>query len=276
MASFDTTISIWQKDTLASEDGVWTYEYVGTLEGHEHEVKSVSWSPDGSLLATASRDKTIWIWEVLEENDFECLSVLHDHTQDVKCVKWHPTQEILVSSSYDDTLRVWKDIEDDWTRIHLLQGHTSTVWSFDFDPKGDYLVSCSEDTSLRLWRFHSPEQIQLLQIIPHAHTQAIYSVSWHPHLPYLAVGSGDKSISIWECILEEHPPNPSFSPHLVCRFRCTTSYEINAVAWNPSLMYSSILASCDDHGDVHLWELQCLHPWSHVVLESEIKTRMDT
>ncbi|KAJ1497450.1 hypothetical protein HMI56_005615 [Coelomomyces lativittatus] len=108
--------------------------------------------------------------------------------------------------------------------------------------------------------------------IPFSRTDSI--TSNHPSCSYASHLFGFLASS--STLPGQHPPNPSFSPHLVCRFRCTTSYEINAVAWNPSLMYSSILASCDDHGDVHLWELQCLHPWSHVVLESEIKTRMDT
>ena len=117
-ASFDANIGIWEQERDENGEkagGEW--ECMSTLEGHETECKSVAYSCTGTLLATCSRDKTVWIWEgplyiyylslnlsknnlllVHPDADFECITVLMEHKQDVKCVAWHPTEEVICFS----------------------------------------------------------------------------------------------------------------------------------------------------------------------------------
>lgn len=65
--SFDSNVGIWEpEDSLDYEDAGQSaadWECVTLLEGHETECKSVGYSSSGTLLASCSRDKTVWIWE---------------------------------------------------------------------------------------------------------------------------------------------------------------------------------------------------------------------
>ena len=62
-ASFDANIGIWEQEEGDEESEKGEWECMSLLEGHETECKSVAYSSAGTLLASCSRDKTVWIWE---------------------------------------------------------------------------------------------------------------------------------------------------------------------------------------------------------------------
>ena len=113
VCSFDSTTSLWKIDLEQNSQNDaenLQLEFWQILEGHENEVKSVSWSINGQFLATCSRDKNVWIWELFDEAEFDCAAVLSGHTQDVKDVSFAINQtNILASSSYDGTVRIWEE-----------------------------------------------------------------------------------------------------------------------------------------------------------------------
>lgn len=256
-ASFDATVSIWSRK--AGE-----FECLATLEGHENEVKATSWARSGGLLATCSRDKSVWIWEVTADDDFECASVMTTHSQDVKRVKWHPSKDLLASCSYDDTVRLYREAMDDWESCNNLQGHESTVWSLDFNSTGSRIATSSDDKTVKIWQEYqpgNPEGISTPDDIPawkcvctlgSFHDRAVYDVCWSPLEEVLATAGGDDSICIFKEVMSPDQKNePKFE--LVARVKRAHSQDINSVAWSPS--ESGLLASAGDDGDVRLWQL---------------------
>jgi len=189
----------------------------------------VAWSPSGQLIATCSRDKSVWIWAASgdgpmagpADREYECISVGNSHTQDVKGVRWHPHDEILFSYSYDNTIRIWREEEDDWYCVETLTGHDSTVWQLSFDPtspSGSRFVTCSDDRTLRIWERNTaaasssssaPTPLPATAVAPvrknwrtaavvrGVHPRTVFSVDWSAE-GRIATGCADNSIMVFE------------------------------------------------------------------------------
>lgn len=64
-----------------------------------------SFSPDGSLLASGSCDRTVRLWDVAAGR---CLRVLAGHADWVRTVAFSPDGRWLASGSHDETIRIWE------------------------------------------------------------------------------------------------------------------------------------------------------------------------
>ena len=162
------------------------------LRGHIHVVCSVTFSPDGSRIASTSRDKTIRVWDA-ETGDL-IFKPLEGHSDDVTCVAFSPDGSRIVSGSYDRTIRLW-DGETGDPISNPLKGHSKAVASIAFSPDGCCIASGSRDNTIRLWDARTGDVI----INPlEGHSHIVSSIAFSPDGCHIMSGSWDNTIRLWD------------------------------------------------------------------------------
>ncbi|KAF1343458.1 hypothetical protein EJ07DRAFT_186712 [Lizonia empirigonia] len=113
------------------------------LEGHRSGVTAVVFSPDGQLVASASLDNTVRVWETATGT---CRSVLEGHRSDVTAVVFSPDGQLVASASWDTTVRVWETATG--TCRTVLEGQSSFINHLTFSPDGRVLRTNKGDIPL--------------------------------------------------------------------------------------------------------------------------------
>ena len=126
-----------------------------TLAGHTHTVKSLDFSPDGKLLASAG-GYTVRLWDTATWNGSG--EHIH-HNPEVLCVRFSPDGKLLAVADGESDLWHYKLLPtavilwDVATReeVRWLRGHTNSIWALAFSPDGKTLASGSADQTVKLW-----------------------------------------------------------------------------------------------------------------------------
>lgn len=160
------------------------------LQQHQDSVLSVSVSPDGELMASASSDRTLKLWS----KKGELLNTLTDHQDTIWSVSFSPDlspeRQIIATASKDKTIKLW---DREGRLLITLRGHQDEVNWVSFSPDGQLIVSASQDQTIKLWNRNTGELLQTFL----GHEGSVFSVSFSPDSQNIASVSQDKTVKIW-------------------------------------------------------------------------------
>ncbi len=159
------------------------------LSGHTFNVRWISWSPDGNMVATAGYDGTGRIWDA---DTGELIHTLSGHTDYVYHISWSSDGSKVATASKDQTARIWNAVNGNL--IHILSGHSSNVCYISWSPDGSKVATASWDDTGRIWDANSGDMLHTLA----EHNYDVYHISWSPDGNYVATASGDETGCIWD------------------------------------------------------------------------------
>ncbi|KAF2260939.1 WD40 repeat-like protein [Lojkania enalia] len=158
------------------------------LQGHTDSVYAVTFSPDSKLVASASYDRTVRIWDATAGT---AMQTLKGHSSWVYAVAFAPDGKLLASGSGDRTVRIWDIVTGSSTQT--LSGHANSVLAVTFSPDGHRVISASRDKKVRIWDIVTRADPQLLES-----NSAVHAVAFSPDSKLVASALNDDTIRIWE------------------------------------------------------------------------------
>jgi WD40 repeat protein len=200
-----------------------------TYRVHSGSVRTISWSPDGTRIASAGNDGSVQVWDA---HTGDTLFTCQGHTGRIRSVAWSPDGRFIASASEDRTVQIWNATTG--RRTLTYQGHSHNVVSVTWSPDAKYIASASIDMTVQVWHAATG---QVYLTYPE-HSDVVDTVAWSPDGQYIASAGYDTTVQVWHA--KTGRKVYIYDGHAAL---------VHTVAWSPDSQY---IASGGSY-DVEVW-----------------------
>src|SRR6266581_3901723 len=212
---------------------------------HQQTVHSVTWSPDGKMLASGASDARVLIWDL---NGTLLAQPAQIHTDAVTTLAWSTRQtELLVSGGLDKQAVVWNTTS--YTPQTIFTGHTTAIESAAWASDNKTVATSSHGGVVRVWNAENGQQVHGFFMDAQLPMRA---VSFASSGGQLAVGGDDGIVRFWDGIVCQNQTHNGFGTQCLDAPQRLHAHRgpVRTLAWSPDARF---LATGGDDGILAIW-----------------------
>eukprot|EP00039_Didymoeca_costata_P002501 m.60616 g.60616 ORF g.60616 m.60616 type:complete len:666 (+) comp11338_c1_seq2:229-2226(+) len=182
-SSRDATIRKWDVTMK-------TPQCIATGESHTNWINDMEICPNINLVATASSDCTVKLWD---KNLAKCVYTAREHSDYVTAIKYSPGSGVLFSAGLDKQLIALK-VSGPSASSQSFESTDSSIYSLACNEAGTVLATGSTDKTVRLWDPRVGKTVGRLK----GHTDVIKALEIDSNATYCLSGSSDCTLKMWD------------------------------------------------------------------------------
>ena len=184
---------------LGLTGGVYAQKLEAVVQrGHFESVKALAFTPDSKYVLTASRDKSVKLWELATGREIRTYFG-HGHTVNDLVVNREGTQ--FITSSADNTAKIW-DIRTG-NVIRTLALHREYLTTVDIGPEGKLALTGGYDSEAYLWDLQKEEVLQSFKANPDKGLGYGIHMQFSPNGKYIAIGNDNHTVQVYDAATAE-------------------------------------------------------------------------
>jgi len=185
------------RKAASTRDVLRRFSNMASQIGDDRPLSYCSFSPDSSLLATASWSGQSKLWSI---PSCELKNILKGHADRVGAIAFHPLSCIsqeptalnLASCSSDHTIKLWSLQSS--TPLGSLEGHTDRVSRLAFHPCGRFIGTTGSDKTWRLWDVEKGREL----LVQEGHSREVYGITFQCDGSLVATSGMDSYGRVWD------------------------------------------------------------------------------